>query len=269
MFPPRVRVKLCFEVPIQINTGAVGDYSFQIAVRLNSIANPATGIGTQTLGNRSFSQLVGTSPLPVGANGGTMIIETSSAGAYVYDTPYRHLGNIYAKYRVKTASMTLTLQSLLSQSSTTTAPSAGATVVNLFATDDLEAVNTVASLDRFFSRPYIRHHRYHTTRTILNQYRGAPTKIRYSSGVLQLIKDRIAVTSGDFDGTCTRGVSGAQPTYADPSRFVYMGFQIHPFGIPNGITYPATTAILTGYMSVSHVVDFFEPHDNADFFTPL
>jgi len=151
----------------------------------------------------------------------------------------------------------------------------GVVCLNLFATDDKDAVSTGPLIQNDFIRPFTRNHRYARTHSVSTIYgTHAPALARQSVRVRTLISDTAAFRNGSYDGTCIANPGGI-PTYQDPALFTFQGFTIHPYGLTtygnsaSGNQFAVNANAITGYMACTYTVKFFKPHDNADFYNPI
>lgn len=261
-----------------------GEGAFYMVVRNNAIDNPLLSPPATTgVGQYAFNQLLSIGAginiaVPVGNNGSQLWFDKNQAD---YPVVYNHMGNIYSAYRVLSSAMTLSLGQVFQSPDVdhSLQSSPPLSILNVFATDDVESINTGSLIPAVWMRPFNRSHRYTKQATVSTVYgKHDPTMVRQSVRVKTLIKDQAAFRNGQYDGTCVRNVSGGIPTYNPPAQFTYQGFLIHPYGGPVvtstnttlvGTHFPNNTNCFTGYISVTQTVKFFKPHDNADFYGPV
>lgn len=234
-----------------------------------------------TVGSTTGAPALGTLPVESYANGddihmaqnGLALLRLRKQNAVsadgVLSNNYMHMGNMYTKYRVLNCKVRVSGITLFNSSATTVPAFAGATIWNSFATDDKEVIDTLGESDNF-CRPFIRMNRNTRTNTFMNQY-TQPSTFVHKFSPIKLIRDRTALTSGQFDGTCTRAttVGTTYPTYNLPSQEVYhaLNFQLYAFGNSRKVEYSFPDyRLFAGYLTVVKTVKFFEPHANQDFY---
>lgn len=192
----------------------------------------------------------------------------------VYSNNYLHLGNMYRSYRVRGLKTRITAVAL---TPTNGQPSSSPTTQNIICTmvgtDDLDAVDSYSDAFKL-CRPYNRMHRYQTTNTILRDGFTKPSSFTHYTSVKKLVRDRTAYTSADYIGDCIPSVSPATslPTYGLPAKRVYHTIGFSPYGTMPGLggaVFPTSSCVCVGYITFTKYVDFFNPHDNFDFYTAV
>lgn len=221
-------------------------------------------------------------PIESYADGTSIILsQNGSSNLYMYKedvgtTPgvlsnnYLHMGNMYTKYRVLNVKTRVSGMVLHASSANTDPSYAGCHIWNSFATDDKEVIDSLSERDNF-CRPFIRMNRNTRTHTFLNQYTH-PSTFVHKFSPMKLIKDRTAITSGAYDGTCDRAVNiGTDfPTYSIPNQEVYNALNVGMYGFHSArsgaYSFPRNMRIFSGYLTSTKTVKFFEPHANQDFY---
>lgn len=231
-------------------------------------------------------------PIEGGAAGNMFILADEGSGKVLYmnknsithqvevlSNNYLHLGNFYRSYRVKYAKMRISGTSLMPTSQTISAsaptdtPRTQNIVCSMIATDDLEAVDLLPDAHDY-CRPFNRMHRYQKTCTFLRDGFSKPQSFALGASVHKLVRDRTSYTSADYTGAIAKGVDGGYPSYGDPVKKVYHSFVIHPYGY-NGLDTANSSpkfnagANLIGYLTCTKTVEFFNPHDNGEFYSQV
>lgn len=179
---------------------------------------------------------------------------------------YKHLGNIYRKYRVLGWKASL---SLYPNSNYDTSPGYNAQLmVSMFNTIDTDLA-TASVLPRWvayrsipasktkhmFTTPYDRHGGGH----ISIHQRAQP-----------LVRDPVYRTSNDWVGTCTQApapttaVPSPDPTYINPPNKLFFGIVIDPVALTASLA-NTTNTLFSFVLDWTPIVKFYEPHENNDF----
>ena len=182
---------------------------------------------------RSITSLAGVDTnYPVGAGGAVLTRTSYTTNPSAFSTNWYHLNEMYSKYRVMKFKINLSLvyDNQPATSDQNIGMSRFASLV-LFATDDLDAVNSTAKLQANFTRPYAANHRHIAMKTIGNGH-IRPSKCSISRSVRSLIRDRSVNVLDSYTGNCSRSVPanvGKQPVYTTPDQHVYAGFTLTPW----------------------------------------
>lgn len=239
--------------------------------RMNSIA-----LNTETtipLGGNAITSLASLdSDLPVGVGGAVLNRTAYTTNPGAFSTNWYHLSEMYSKYRVIKFKLNFSLvyDNQPASSDQTVGMSRFASLC-LFATDDLDAINSSAKLAKNFVRPYCYNHRHIAVKTIGNGH-IRPSKVSITRSVRSLIRDRSVNIVDAYSGDATRAAAadvGKKPGYTTPANHVYAGFTMTPYGQAPNATWLENQQICSGYITVTWWVEFFRPHDNADFYGPV
>lgn len=187
----------------------------------------------------------------------------------VLSNNYMHMGNMYRNYRVLGQSCRLSGLGLTPTSGAAALPQLQTLIWTQAGTDDLEAGDTFGSAEHW-CRPFNRMHRYQKTKTYIRDGFELPKSMKFGFSVRKLVKDRLANTSVDYVGSCEASPTPgtAFPTYNFPAKHVYHVLVFQPYGgwgASPSTALPVGTAF-AGYLTVTKRVQFFNPHDNYDFY---
>ncbi|AMH87766.1 putative capsid protein [Pacific flying fox faeces associated circular DNA virus-13] len=266
--------RIVMNTPIRITLGTVADSRVGGAWIANSLEGPDFISSTPGLARGQYSIMrIAAGPsetIPIGTAGATMYRQGHRDIAYVYSSNFMHLVRFYRNYRVVKTTLTLSLAyDNRPNSIDQTSGMSRFASVTLFATDDIDSIDTDGDINDKWIRPYAYGHRHVKTKTLHNGH-ISPSKISMSTSAYRLVKDRTTLTSADYVGSITP-VEPQPPIYPglnSPEKKVYIGFVISPYGVPTG-GWPASTEIVSGYLTVTQKVQFFNPHDTADFYGPV
>lgn len=232
------------------------------------------------IGSIQGTSALATLPIEGYAHGVDFIMATNGVANLVFNkenaTPgilsnnYMHMGNLYKQYRVLSVKCRVSGMSLLNSSANTNPSWASPAIWNSFCTDDKEVIDSLAERDNF-CRPFIRMNRNTRTHTFMGQYQP-PSSMVHKFSPLRLVQDRSAVTSGQYDGTCTPSANiGVDfPVYNPPAKETYHAFNYGMYGFhsnqASNFSFPSDWRLFAGYLTCTKTVKFFSPHANQDFY---
>lgn len=271
MFPLSTVVRLPFRTCGSFEVTATGA---KTGIAMSFIANGLSGAvyaSSFPRGDYTLCDLI-KGPYPTTIN----VHNTATSGAiqmqYVNgidaNTPvaYKHLGNIYTKYRVLGWKASL---SLYSNSSYTGAPSYfGQLMVSMFSTIDYDLA-TASKLPRWVayrSIPFSKTK--HMFCTPYDRYGGGHISIHQRAQ--PLVRDPVYRTSNDWVGTCTKAsaptstIPSPDPTYINPPNKLFFGIVIDPVNLTASLA-NSTSTLFSFVLDWTPIVKFYEPHENNDF----
>jgi len=268
---------MVFNVPFNIDfastngTTPVGTCGV-MCFRVNSI-HVASGTGVAD-GSTGIENYAGGTSITMFSNGSqTMTFQHPPMSASNYEgvlsNNYMHMGNMYRNYRVLSQSCRLSGLGLTPTSGVSSLPQLQTMIWTQAGTDDLEAGDTFSSAEHW-CRPFNRMHRYQKTKTYIRDGFELPKSMKFGFSVRKLVKDRLAMTSVDYVGTCEKSATPGTvfPLYSDPPKPVYHVLVFQPYGgwgASPGTALPVGTSF-AGYLTVTKKVQFFNTHDNYDFY---
>lgn len=202
---------------------------------------------------------------------GTAVVNMSISLADQASTPvaYKHLGNIYKKYRVLGWKFGLSLRSAGTIGGATPFTN-NVFAVSLFATidPDLGISPVLPYWLKYKTLPFSKTKLLSYTQYDKHQSSYISIKHRAKS----IVRDPIYMTSENWVGNCvkapipTTAVPSPDPVYQDPANPIYFGFSIDDSTNTYGFNQASSGFPFCSYvLSWTPIVKFYEPHENNDF----
>jgi len=250
--------------PFVISTLSNAESRIGGAWRTNTLSAATTAPSTLPRGDQSIFSIGSgiTGNIPVGSGGAVMYRMGADTTPYVYSLNYRELAQYYKRYRVLKTKITLSLSYDPQPNSidqTTGMPRFAS--VTMFATDDLDSIDSTDDINNKWLRPFAYSHRHIKTKTLGNGHISA-AKVSFSITPARLTGNRLPITDDTYMGA----IQTSSPMFTDPMNYVYMGFVVSPYGEPSIGAFPANTKVVSGYITVTQTVKFSVPHDTMDFY---